>query len=243
MSDSRIALITGANKGIGLETARQLGQMGMIVLVGARDRARGEHAAEALRTDRIDARFVHLDVTSSSSITDAARAIERDFGRLDVLVNNAAVMFHGEDGLASTTSMRIFRETFDVNLFGMIETTQAMLPLIRKSPSGRIVNLTSNLGSIAEHSDANSPIYHVKISAYDFSKAAVNMFTQHLAHELRDTPIKVNAAHPGWVKTDMGGPHAQLELADGAKTGVTLATLPADGPTGGFFHMGVHMRW
>ncbi|MBY0310743.1 MAG: SDR family oxidoreductase [Phycisphaerales bacterium] len=243
MSDSRVALITGANKGIGLETARQLGRLGTIVLLGSRDQARGQHAAETLRGERVDARFVPLDVTNSDSIAAAARSIERDFGVLDILVNNAAVMFHGEDGLASTTSMRIFRETFDVNFFGMIETTQAMLPLIRKSPSGRIVNLTSNLGSIAEHSDPHSSIYHVKISAYDFSKVAVNMFTQHLAHELRDTSIKVNAAHPGWVKTDMGGPHAQLELADGARTGVQLATLPADGPTGGYFHMGVHMRW
>lgn len=243
MSESRVALITGANKGIGVETARQLGRLGMIVLVGARDQSRGEHAAESLRGEGIDGRFVQLDVANSESIGSAAKTIERDIGRLDVLVNNAAVMFHGEDGLASTTSMRIFRQTFDVNLFGMIETTQAMLPLIRRSPAGRIVNLTSNLGSLGEHSDPQSPIYHVKISAYDFSKAAVNMFTQHLAHELRDTPIKVNAAHPGWVKTDMGGPNAQLELAEGARTGVQLATLAADGPTGGYFHMGVHMRW
>lgn len=243
MSESRIALITGANKGIGLETARQLGRLGIITLIGARDRARGEHAVQTLRAERVDARFVHLDVADDQSVALAAKTIERDLGRLDILVNNAAVMFHGEDGLPSSTSMRIYRETFEVNLFGMIQTTQAMLPLIRRSPAGRIVNLTSNLGSLGEHSDPHSPIYHVKISAYDFSKAAVNMFTQHLAHELRDTSIKVNAAHPGWVKTDMGGPHAQLELAEGARTGVTLATLPADGPTGGYFHMGVHMRW
>lgn len=243
MSSNRIALITGGNKGIGLETARQLGRQGITVVIGARDRERGEAAAAALRADKIDARFVQIDVTDSASIAQAAKTIERDFGTLDILINNAAVMLHGKDGLPSATSMQVFRQTFDTNVFGMIEVTQALLPLIRKSAAGRIVNLTSILGSIAEHSDPYSPIYRAKISAYDISKAAVNMFTQHLAYELRETTIKVNAAHPGWVKTDMGGPDAQLELADGAKTSVALATLGAAGPTGGYFHMGVHMRW
>lgn len=242
-SNSRIALITGANKGIGFETAKQLGRQGITVLIGARDEGRGKAAAEALRKEKIDAHFVGLEVTDQKSIGAAAGEIEKKFGRLDILINNAAVMKHGADGAASTTTVDVLRETFEANFFGLVAVTQAMLPLIRRSEAGRIVNLTSILGSIAEHSDPNSGVYNAKLTAYDTSKAAVNMYTNHLAHELKGTNIKVNAAHPGWVKTDMGGEQAPMELVDGAKTSVWLATLPADGPSGGYYHMMVHMRW
>ncbi len=242
-SSSKIALITGANKGIGLETARQLGKQGITVLIGARDAARGDASVAKLKSDGIDAHFIALEVTDQKSISTAAARIEKDFGRLDILINNAGMLNYAGEATPSTIPMELLRSTFDLNFFGLIAVTQAMLPLIRKSPAGRIVNLTSILGSIAEHADPNSPIYGVKHIAYDASKASVNMFTNHLAHELRDTPIKVNAAHPGWVQTDMGGPDAPMPVEDGAKTSVMLATLPDSGPSGGFYHMGVHMRW
>ncbi len=243
MATNRIALITGGNKGIGFETAKQLARQGVTVLIGARDEARGEAAAEALRKEHLDARFLKLEVTDPASVSAAAARVEKDFGRLDILINNAGTLDYAGDGAASTTAQSVLRATFDINFFGLVSVAQAFLPLLRKSEAGRIVNLTSILGSIAEHADPNSPIYSMKVTAYDSSKAAVNMFTNHLAHELRGTAIKVNAAHPGWVKTDMGGPSAPMEIVDGAKTSVQLALLPADGPSGGFFHMGVHMRW
>lgn len=242
-TDKTVALITGANKGIGLETARQLARQGLLVIIGARDEAKGRAAADAIRKEGFEARAVRLDVTDASSVAEAARRIESDPGRLDVLVNNAGVFATGKDGPAGATSVETFRQTFDANFFGLIGVTQAFLPLLRRSPAGRIVNLSSILGSVAEHADPNSGIYQMKVAAYDCSKAAVNMYTNHLAHELRGTAIKVNAAHPGWVKTDMGGPEAPMDVADGAKTSVWLATLPPDGPSGGFYHTQVHMRW
>jgi NAD(P)-dependent dehydrogenase (short-subunit alcohol dehydrogenase family) len=238
-----ITLITGANKGIGFETARQLGKLGHTVLVGARDKERGQEAAAKLVAEKITAHWLPLEVTDEKSITAAVASVEKQFGRLDVLINNAGLLDYATDSVTSATPQATLRKTFDINFFGLVAVTQAFLPLIRKSSAGRIVNLTSILGSHAEHADPASPIYPSKFLAYDASKAAVNMFTNHLAHELKGTPIKVNSAHPGWVKTDMGGPEAQMEIVDGAKTSVMLATLPDNGPTGGYYHMGVHMRW
>ncbi|XVJ59917.1 MAG: SDR family oxidoreductase [Tepidisphaera sp.] len=238
-----IALITGGNKGIGFETARQLGKKGITVLIGARDEQRGLAAVETLRKEGIAAKWVALEVTDAASIKKAVEQVSSEFGVLDILVNNAGWLDYASEGIASTVSIETLRKTFDINYFGLVAVTQAFLPLIRKSKAGRIVNLTSILGSIAEHADPNSPIYGAKFLAYDSSKAAVNMFTNHLAHELKGAPIKVNAAHPGWVKTDLGGEQAPMEVVDGAKTSVELATLPENGPSGGFFHMGVHMRW
>ena len=240
---SIIALITGGNKGIGLETGRQLGKLGYTILIGARDKERGQQAVADLAADKITAHWVPLEVTDEKSIAAAVALVEKQFGQLDVLVNNAGLLDYATDHAASGVSQATLRKTFDINFFGLVAVTQAFLPLIRKSPAGRIVNLTSILGSIAEHADPNSPIYQSKFLAYDASKSAVNMFTNHLAHELRGTPIKVNAAHPGWVKTDLGGPDATMELVDGAKTSVALATVPSTGPSGGYFHMGVHLRW
>ncbi|MFN0134270.1 MAG: SDR family oxidoreductase [Phycisphaerales bacterium] len=239
----RVALVTGANKGIGLETSRQLGKLGIMVLMGARDEAAGRRAAESLSKEGVRVKTIRLDVSDAGTIEAAAAAIRREHGRLDILVNNAGVAMQGQDGPPTKVTMTALRQTFEINFFGLIAVTQAMLPLLRESAAGRIVNLTSILGSAAEHADPNSPIHGYGMVAYNTSKAAVNLYTIQLALELKGTKIKVNAAHPGWVKTDMGGPGAQLELADGAKTGVALATLPDDGPTGGYYHMGVHMRW
>jgi NAD(P)-dependent dehydrogenase (short-subunit alcohol dehydrogenase family) len=241
---NKVAIITGANKGIGFETARQLGQQGITVLVGARDAKRGEAAAEKLREEKIDAHAIAIDVSDESSIKRAAQAVERDYGRLDILVNNAGVMLDEKDKTASEQSLAIWRKTFETNLFGLIATTQAFLPLLRKSDAGRIVNLSSILGSIALHSKPGSPIYDAKYcAAYNVSKSAVNALTVQFAYELRDTKIKVNAAHPGWVKTEMGGEGATMELEDGAKTSVTLATLGPGGPNGAYLHMDESLPW
>lgn len=241
---AKVALITGANRGIGLETARQLGRRGITVLLGARSLATGEAAAATLKKDGIDARAVKLDVDASADHIAVATLIEKDFGHLDVLVNNAAVLLdHRQGNETSTTSTEVLRRTFDTNFFGVVALTQTLLPLIRKSEAGRIVNLSSILASNTLHATKGSPIYDAKHLAYDASKTALNSFTIHLAHELRNTKIKVNSADPGWVKTEMGGEGAQLELEEGGKTSVELATLPDDGPTGGYFHLGKSHPW
>ncbi len=243
MNNKRIALITGANKGIGFETARQLGKQGITVLVGARDEPKGRTAADALRKEGIDAHGVVIDVNNSDSIKKAAALVEREHGRLDILVNNAGVMLHNEDKSAGNQPLDVWRKTIETNLFGLVATTSTFLPLLRKSDAGRIVNLSSILGSIAHHATPGSPTYGNHIPAYNVSKAAVNAFTVQLAYELRDTKIKVNAAHPGWVKTDMGGEDAPMDIADGARTSVALATIGEDGPNGAYIHLGEALPW
>ena len=243
MSSKKIALITGANKGIGLETARQLGQQGITVLAGARDETKAKQAAEELCKAGLDAHGIVIDVNNADSIQRAAARIERDYGRLDILVNNAGVMIDDQKKKPSEQSLEVWRKTFETNLFGLIATTQALLPLLRKSAAGRIVNLSSILGSVTLHATPGSPIYDSKLPAYDVSKSAVNAWTVHLAYELKDTTIKVNAAHPGWVKTELGGEGATMDIPDGAKTSVALATIGADGPNGAYMHMGETLPW
>jgi NAD(P)-dependent dehydrogenase (short-subunit alcohol dehydrogenase family) len=241
--EKKIALITGANKGIGFETARQLGQKNITVLVGARSREKAEDAAGTLRLEGLDAHSLVLDVTDSSSIKHAAAEVEQKFGRLDILVNNAGIMVDDRKEQIQQP-LEIWRKTFETNLFGLIETTNAFLPLLRKSAAGRIVNLSSILGSIEYHATPGSPVYESKETpAYNVSKSAVNAYTVHLAYALRDTRIKVNAAHPGWVKTEMGGEGAMMEIEDGAKTSVALATADEEGPNGAYLHAGERLPW
>jgi NAD(P)-dependent dehydrogenase (short-subunit alcohol dehydrogenase family) len=240
---SKVALITGANRGIGLETAKQLGAEGVTIIVGARKASVAEETAAALRLSGVDAYGIQLDVTSAADRAAAAKYIDEKFGRLDILINNAGI---AEGGLANVTSQVTDADlltVFNTNLFSVVALTRELLPLIRKSPAGRIVNLSSILGSLALHADPKSPIYGSKPFAYDASKSALNAYTIHLAHELKDTPIKVNSAHPGWVKTEMGTDAAPMEIPDGAKTSVALALLGADGPTGQFIHMGKNLPW
>jgi NAD(P)-dependent dehydrogenase (short-subunit alcohol dehydrogenase family) len=243
MSTTKTALITGANKGIGLETARQLAQQGVSVIIGSRNPDNGERAAEQLRDEGLQAHSVVLDVGDPISIQTAADTVKAGFGKLDILINNAGVMLDRADLNVSEQPLDIWRKTFNVNLFGLIATTHAFLPLLRQSDSGRIVNVSSILGSNTLHSDPTSPIYDHKIPAYNVSKSAVNAWTVHLAYELRNTNIKVNAVHPGWVKTELGGDGAEMEIPDGAKTSVALALIPADGPNGGYFHMNDPLPW
>jgi len=243
MSEKKVALITGANKGIGFETARQLGGQGIKVLLGARDEERGKEAEAKLKGEGIDAEFIHLDLGDEKTQDSAVKYIEEKFGKLDILVNNAGIWLEGpEIKPASGVSLDIYRKTFDTNFFYQIALTQKFLPLIKKSSAGRIVNLSSALGSNALHADPSSPIWNFKVPAYDASKAALNSFTIHLAHELKDTPIKVNAVHPGSVETDMNV-NGELKLEEGAKTSVEMATLPADGYTGKFVHLGQELPW
>ncbi|NVN12076.1 SDR family oxidoreductase [Nguyenibacter vanlangensis] len=243
----RIALVTGAVRGIGLETARQLGRQGMHVLVAGRRHDQAEHVAQRLRDEGVSAEGVVLDIGNTAQQIALRDWIAGTHGRLDVLVNNAGVLLdRGPGGVApppSATPIQILRDTFEINLFATVQLTQILLPLILKSKAGRIVNLSSILGSLGEHSNPASSIYGKLTFAYDASKTALNAFTVHLAHELKDTGIKVNSAHPGWVRTEMGGEAAPLDVAAGALTSVRLATLPDDGPTGGFFHMDRTLPW
>ncbi|MEN3368822.1 MAG: hypothetical protein V7609_965 [Verrucomicrobiota bacterium] len=240
---NKIALITGANKGIGLETARQLGRQKITILLGARDPAKGKEAVEELKKEGIDARAVEIDVAKGESIQRAAAEVEKEFGHLDILVNNAGMMADDMSKGTSGQPLEVWRQTFETNLFGLIATTNAFLPLLHKSEAGRIVNLSSILGSTTYHATPGSPTYDFIAPAYNVSKAAVNAFTVHLAYELKNSKVKVNAAHPGWVKTELGGEGATMEIEDGAKTSVELATLGADGPNGAFLHMGETIPW
>jgi len=246
-TNQRVALITGANKGLGFETGRQLARQGIKVLLGARDEGRGKEAEAKLKAEGLDAEFILLDLNNASTHIAAAKYVDEKFGKLDILINNAAVNLEGSVAgqipATSQTPLEIYRRTFETNFFDLIAVTQTFLPLIRKSPGGRIVNLSSGLGSTTLQADPSSPVYDFKIPAYDISKAAVNSFSVHLAYELKDTPIKVNAAHPGWVKTEMGGVNAPMEIDEGVKTSVALATLPADGYTGKFIHLGEELPW
>ena len=240
-TDKKVALITGANRGIGFETARQLGPRGVIIIAAARTKASADETAAKLKTEGIDAYGVQLEVTSDADRKNAAKWIDSQFGRLDILINNAGVGSVGMHTIETTDEE--LQKIFGTNVFGLLAVTREMLPLLKKSPAGRIVNLSSVLGSLTLHADPKSPIAGFKAFAYDASKSALNAFTIHLAAELKGTNIKVNSAHPGWVKTDMGGPSAPLEIVDGAKTSVDLALIGPDGPNGRFIHMGKELPW
>ena len=243
----KVAFITGGNRGLGFETALQLGKKGVKVVIGSRDPKKGEEAVRKLAMLGAEVQTITFDVTNPGDHRAALSYFEKNFGKLDILVNNAGVLLDTADptDVASilTLSMQKLRDTFESNFFSPVALTQMLIPLLRKSDGGRSVNLSSILGSLALHADPQSPIYEMKHFAYDASKTALNAFTISLAYELRNTKIKVNSAHPGWVKTDMGGSQAQLELSEGGKTSTQLALLPEDGPTGGFFHMGDALPW
>lgn len=238
-TQKKIALITGANKGLGLEIARQLGKQNHTVLIASRDLKKAEEAANLLRAESLDVKAIELDVTKPEQIKAAVAQVEKDFGKLDVLINNAGIFV--DSGNAS--SVEQMRETFETNVFAPYAVTEAFLPLLDKSDAPRIVQHSSVLGSLATLS-ANDTMASMTGPAYSASKSALNMLTVLLAKRLADKPkFKVNAAHPGWVKTDLGGPGAPLEVDVGAQTAVQLATLGADGATGGYFHLGQTLAW
>jgi NAD(P)-dependent dehydrogenase (short-subunit alcohol dehydrogenase family) len=241
---SKVAFITGGNRGIGLQSARELGLEGVTVVLGTRDAAKGEAAVKELRKAGITAEAIQYDATRPETDRAVYAYLDKRYGRLDILVNNAAIL--KEPLLAASASsvpVETLRETFEINFFAVVRLTQALLPLLRKSPAGRIVNLSSILGSLTVHSAPESPIAPAKPLGYNASKTALNAFTVHLAAELAGTGIKVNSAHPGWVKTELGGPHAPMEVGDSARTTTRLALLGPDGPTGGYFHENDTLPW
>jgi NAD(P)-dependent dehydrogenase (short-subunit alcohol dehydrogenase family) len=236
-----IALVSGANKGIGYEIARGLGAKKITVLVGARDEARGQAAVAKLKSEGADARFVKLDVTNHETIRRAAEWIEKEFGKLDILVNNAGIGEWG--GKPSGVDLAKVREVYETNLFGPIAMTQTMLPLLRKSKHGRIVNVSSGLGSLTLASQPDSPVAQMSILGYNTSKTALNSITVQFANELKDTPIKVNAICPGYCATDLNGNSGPRTAAQGAVAAIQYATIGEDGPTGGYFNDEGRMPW
>ncbi|MGP1718613.1 MAG: SDR family oxidoreductase [Methylophilus sp.] len=244
-SQQRIAFITGANRGIGFETAKHLGEQGIKIILGARDNTKGAEAVAELKAKGVDAEYLHYDAALSNSPQAVAEALQSRFGKLDILINNAGILKETLIGQNNTVTVDqdTLKETFEANFFAVVALTQALLPLLQKAPAARIVNLSSILGSQTLHSTPDSPIDVAKGLAYNASKTALNMFTIHLAHALKDSHIKVNSAHPGWVKTDLGGPDAPMEISDSWKTSVRLATLDDNGPTGGYFHEDQALPW
>lgn len=212
------------------------------MLIGARDQTKGKEAVEKLQAEGLDVQSIQLDVTDISSVATAAKKIEERFGKLDILVNNAGIL--PDWGVnPSDLDLNVLKQTFETNVFGAFAVLQATLPLIRKSNAGRIVNMSSTLGSMTDTLDPNSHYFGFRALAYQATKAALNEITVQFSKELVDTPIKINSACPGWVQTDMGSADAPGTVEEGADTPVWLATLPEDGPTGGFFNSRKPIPW
>jgi NAD(P)-dependent dehydrogenase (short-subunit alcohol dehydrogenase family) len=231
---SRVAVVTGANRGLGLETSRQLLEKGVLVALAGRDIASLDAAASRLGVDQQAVMTVRMDVTDTASITRARREVLQRFGRVDILVNNAAVLLaEGEDVLAIPADD--YRQSLDTNVFGVIETCRAFVPDMARARYGRVVNVSSGAGQLATMT--------TYAPAYSMSKAALNAFTRLLAFTYADAGVLVNAVDPGWVRTDMGGPSAPRSPAEGADSIVWLATLRDDGPTGGFFRDRKQITW
>jgi NAD(P)-dependent dehydrogenase (short-subunit alcohol dehydrogenase family) len=236
-----IALISGANKGIGFEIARGLGAKKIKVLVGARDAARGQAAVDTLKAEGADARFVELNVTDAGTVQRAAQWIEKEFGQLDILINNAGIAEW--DAKPSTVDLAKVREVYETNFFGPVVLIQAMLPLLKKSKHGRIVNVSSSLGSLTLSSNLDSPFADFLALGYCTSKSALNSMTVQFAKELKDTPIKVNAICPGYCATDLNNHSGPRTAAQGAVAAIEYATIGAEGPTGGYFNEEGRVPW
>lgn len=239
--DQRIILITGANRGLGLETARQLAALGHIIFLGVRNEEKGMAAV-----NKIGSAYpvipVVIDLDNVQTFSTAVESIMATYGKLDVLINNAAVMLE-EDIMGDSTDnvpREILERSFHTNFFGTVTLTNQLLPLLMKSNAPRIVNVSTNMGSLSMRSDG-APL--LKTFAYNATKTALNSYTIHLANAYSDTFLKVNSAFPGWLKTDMGTEWAPMEVSEGAETLIWLATLPAEGPTGGFFHKQQPISW
>lgn len=237
MAEPRVALVTGANRGIGLEIARQLARRGLKVAIGARDLEKGNAAAATLKSEGLTVSVVRLDVDEEAAARRAVAEVTKAFGACDVLVNNSAVLIDkgGFEGSLLDLSVETLRKTMETNLVGPLRMIQAVVPGMREKGYGRIVNLSSGAGQL---SDMRSGF-----PAYRMSKAALNALTRITAAELKGTNIKVNAVCPGWVRTDMGGPNADRSVEEGADTPVWLATLPDNGPTSGFFRNRKPIPW
>jgi NAD(P)-dependent dehydrogenase (short-subunit alcohol dehydrogenase family) len=246
--DAKVALVTGGTRGLGLATARQLGAHGVTVLLGARDLQSGERAVTALAKDGVSAEAVKLDVTSIDEVIQAAEQIAGRHGQLDILVNNAGILPEATQGeTAEVLDVERYRSTFETNVFGAVAVTQHMLPLLRRSPAGRIVNVSSTMGSLQDQLNPDSPYFAMVVPAYQGSKAALNAMTIALAKALRDTTIKVNSVCPGWLQTDLGGPvnkaNAPSPAEEGARVVVDMALAADDPPSGTFADRDGAVAW
>ena len=240
---NKIALITGANKGIGLETARQLARdHGFTVLVGARDEKRGTDAASQLQSEGLNAQFLLLDPTDVAAVERARAHVEEKFGHLDVLINNAGTSVSEDLGAPASVATSVLREIYELNVFAVHEVTRAFWPLLEKSEGARLVNVSSLAGSLAAQADFAGPMKEFNSIGYMSSKAALNMMTVSFAKAWENTPHRANAIHPGSVQTELN-PHGELSVEEGAKSSVDLATIPNDGPNGTFWHLGETMLW
>ena len=235
--------MTGANKGIGLETARQLARdHGFTVMLGARDEKRGQDAANELQNEGLDVQFILLDPTAVATIERARAEVEEQFGHLDVLVNNAGMLVQDDLAPPVTVPTSVLRETYDLNVFGVHEVTRAFWPLLEKSDAARLVNVSSMAGSLAAIADFDGPMKDYKFIAYSSSKAALNMLTVNYAWQWKDAPHRANAVHPGSVQTD-ANLNGEIPVEEGARTSVEMATIPNDGPNGTFSYLGETLPW
>ncbi len=238
----RVALVTGGSRGIGFEIAKKLAVQGTTVLIGSRNQDQGMKVQKQLKHDGLDVHFTRLDVTDALSIHSAVGRIRDEFRRLDILVNNAGIMIDSNTGI-SELNLTIFQNTLETNALGPLLLSQACLPLMKANNYGRIVNMSSTLGSLTDIASPDSLHAEIQSPAYRLSKAVLNGITVLLASELRGTNILVNSVCPGWVRTAMGGDQAPLSPEQGADTPVWLATLPDDGPSGGFFRERQPIPW
>jgi len=241
----RVAFISGANRGIGFETTKKLAETGVKVILGSRDLNKGKDAVNKLSALGLETDLIQYDAFDQDAPQKVYDYILEKYKKLDILINNAGVLLTGNLFVtnSSTVSDKDLKDTFQTNFFSVVSLTQKLLPLIKKSDAGRIVNVSTILSSLTLHSAKESPITPAKEIAYNASKSALNAFTIHLAIELKDTNIKVNSGHPGWVKTELGGPNAPVEVEDSYKTSLRLATLEDDGPSGGLFHENETIPW
>jgi len=241
--EGKVALVTGANRGIGLAVAEGLAAQGFITLIGARNVEQGQAVAQEIRSRAGEAHAVALTITDDHSVGDAAATVGRDFGRLDVLVNNAAIKLEWHPSPPSLLPLDIVRETYETNVFGTIRVIQAMLPLMLQAPSPRIVNMSSGLGSLTLATTEGTKYQQRPLLSYNTAKAALNSVTVQFANELRDTNIKINAADPGLTRTAMTKDTGRRTPEEAAVVAIRLATLPDDGPTGSFFDANGPLPW
>lgn len=239
----KVALVTGATRGLGFETVRQLARTGVFVLLGARDLAAGQEKAAILQAEGLPVEAIEIDLNRAETIDATAAAIGARFGRLDILINNAGILLLDTDDFPSVVDLQTMRDTYEVNFIGTVLVTQKLLPLIRQAPAGRIVNLSSSVGSLWWNGDAANPSANIKWLGYAASKAALNMLTVQLAFELRDTPIKVNSVCPGYVMTELNQGGGYVTIEDGVRASVKYALLDDAGPTGQFFNIEGPINW
>jgi NAD(P)-dependent dehydrogenase (short-subunit alcohol dehydrogenase family) len=233
--DKPVAVVTGANRGLGYEVSRQLARQGVRVLMCCRDAAKGEAAAARVRYEGGDTQGCSLDVADAASIAALAKQVGNNYGAADILVNSAGILIDPPGSRFLDSSIDTYRRTLEVNLFGPLQLCLALVPGMRDNGYGRVVNFSSGLGQLSEMG-AGTP-------AYRMSKAALNALTRTLAAELTGTNVLINALCPGWVRTDMGGPNAPRSVGQGADTAVWLATLADGGPSGGFFRDRKPIAW